>query len=85
MHLKAQAGLVRADLLVPRGDASDHGRVIEALRHNRRDLAGELLSRLRRLREYSDYRMEVPVAEADWLAAKAIAIRITELLGPDWS
>jgi uncharacterized protein (UPF0332 family) len=85
MHLKTQSTLERARLYEPRSDASDHFGVIRALRQQRRIAAAHALSELRRLREIFDYRLDRTIAAKDWLERKAAAVRLVDLLSPDWA
>ncbi len=63
--LRSRLSLEEAGLLTPRGDVSDHRRVINALKNNRRPLAGNALGKLLMLRERADYVPDEDVTEQD--------------------
>lgn len=84
LFLRGRDALAAAQLITPRGDGTDHGRVIAALRQNKRVTAGNKLDKLRELRWKADYSTSAAMSQPDVKQAFRLADDIKSSLAPDW-
>jgi len=84
LFLRARDALAAAHLIIPHDDGTDHGRVIAALRQNKRVTPGNKLDKLRELRWKADYSTSAPVSDPDVRQAFQLADDIKTSLARDW-